>query len=65
MLMSTLSPLFRQENKGNEMALEAGVTQQDVLVTSMGSKRGEELLWLRPSRHSRGWSWVVKPDYIL
>lgn len=40
MLMSTLSLLFRQENKGNKMALEAGVAQQDVPFTSMGSKRG-------------------------
>lgn len=62
MLMSTSSLLFRQENTGNKMALEAAVAQQDLPFTSMGSKRGRGLLWLRPSRHSR---WVVKPDFIL
>lgn len=65
MLMSTLSPLFRQENKGNKMALEAGVAQQDVPFTSMRSKQQGKSLWLRPSRHRRGWSWVVKPDVFL
>lgn len=50
MLMSTLSPLFRQENKRNKMALEVGVAQQDVPFTSMRSKRQGKSLWLRPSR---------------
>lgn len=44
MLMSTLSLLFRQENKGNKMALEAGVAQQDVPFTFHGIKAGRRVV---------------------